>query len=67
MFKIRECKKLMKKCNCCGKIKNIHHFQKQKDCVDGYRNKCKECSTKIYIYTCQYCGKEFKGDSKKPK
>ena len=42
MFKIRECKKLMKKCNCCGEIKNIHHFQKQKDCVDGHRNKCKE-------------------------
>ena len=64
MFKIRECKKLMKKCNCCGEIKNIHHFQKQKDCVDGHRNKCKECSNKKFPTTCQYCGKEFYADRK---
>ena len=64
MFKIRECKKLMKKCNCCGKIKNIHHFQKQKDCVDGHRNKCKECSNKKFPTICQYCGKRFYADRK---
>ena len=67
MFKINECKKLMKKCKHCNKVKMVKYFRKQKDCIDGYRNKCKECSTKIYTYTCQYCGKEFKGDSKKPK
>ena len=64
MFKIRECKKLMKKCNCCGEIKNIHHFCKQKDCVDGHRNKCKECSNKKFPTICQYCGKEFYADRK---
>ena len=67
MFKIKECRKLMKQCNCCNKVKFIRQFRKQKDCIDGYRNKCKTCSDKIYTYTCQYCGKEFKGDSKKPK
>lgn len=67
MLKLKECRKFMKKCKCCGKVKNIHYFRKQKDCADGYRNKCKECSTKIYTYICQYCGKEFKGDNKKPK
>ena len=64
MFKIRECKKLMKKCNCCGEIKSIHHFCKQKDCVDGHRNKCKECSNKKFPTICQYCGKEFYADRK---
>ena len=64
MLKIRECKKLMKKCNCCGEIKNIHHFQKQKDCVDGHRNKCKECSNKKFPTICQYCGKRFYADRK---
>ena len=64
MFKIRECKKLMKKCNCCGEIKNIHHFQKQKDCIDGHRNKCKECSNKKFPTICQCCGKEFYADRK---
>lgn len=64
MFKIRECRKLMKKCNCCGEIKNIHHFQKQKDCVDGHRNKCKECSNKKFPTICQCCGKEFYADRK---
>ena len=64
MLKIRECKQLLKKCNCCGEIKNIHHSQKQKDCVDGHRNKCKECSNKKFPTTCQYCGKEFYADRK---
>ena len=64
MLKIRECKKLMKKCNCCGEIKNIHHFCKQKDCIDGHRNKCKECSNKKFPTICQCCGKEFYADRK---
>ena len=64
MLKIRECKKLMKKCNCCGEIKNIHHFQKQKDCIDGHRNKCKECSNKKFPTICQCCEKEFYADRK---
>ena len=64
MFKTRECKKLMKKCNCCGEIKNIHHFCKQKDCIDGHRNKCKECSNKKFPTICQCCGKEFYADRK---
>ena len=67
MFKIRECKKLMKKCNCCGQVKLVTCFRKQNGGKDGFRNKCKECSSKTHTYICEYCHKKFKGDSKKPK
>ena len=39
MFKIRECKKLMKKCKSCGKLKLISDFRKYSKMKDGYRNK----------------------------
>ena len=66
MLKLNNCKKFKKKCSCCNQLKLTNQFRKQKDCKDGFRNKCKECC-KTHIYTCQYCGKTFKGDSKKPK
>jgi len=33
----------MKKCNCCGTIKELSEFHKRKDTKDGYRNECKDC------------------------
>lgn len=46
MFKIRECKKLMKKCNCCGEVKLISDFRKHSKMKDGYKNQCKACRNK---------------------
>ena len=46
MFKIRECKKLMKKCKSCGKLKLISDFRKDNRAKDGYRNQCKVCKNK---------------------
>ena len=37
-----------KLCRICGKLKNVDHFTKSKGMRDGYRNECKECSSKIY-------------------
>lgn len=34
---------MRKTCTCCGKRKNIKHFYKSKNNIDGYHNKCKEC------------------------
>ena len=48
MFKIRECKKLMKKCKSCGKLKLISDFRKYSKMKDGYRNKCSYCRKKEY-------------------
>ena len=46
MLKIRECKKLMKKCKVCGELKLISDFIKRSDSSDGYRNKCSCCRKK---------------------
>ena len=57
MLKIRECKKLMKKCSCCNKIKIITKYRKGKRNKDGYYNQCKECTknkSKKYDYVCSY-------------
>ena len=63
MFKIRECKKLMKKCNCCGGLKFTSDFRKCSRMKDGYRNRCKACeynkAKSRYLLVCLECGKEF--------
>ena len=56
MLKLNNCKKFKKKCSCCNQLKLTNQFRKQKDCKDGFRNKCKECC-KTHIYTCQVTGK----------
>lgn len=33
----------MKKCVCCGEIKELSLFYRRSDSPDGYRNDCKEC------------------------
>ena len=65
MLKLNNCKKFKKKCSYCNQLKLTNQFRKQKDCKDGYLNKCKECC-KTHIYTCQYCGKTFKVNKYKP-
>lgn len=34
----------MKLCSCCGIKKPLIEFYKQKNCLDGYRSKCKVCT-----------------------
>ena len=66
MLKIRECKKLMKKCSCCNKIKIITKYRKGKQNKDGYYNQCKECTknkSKKYVYVCSYCNKIYKSQN----
>ena len=46
MFKINECKKIMKKCKVCGELKLISDFRKDNRAKDGYRNQCKVCKNK---------------------
>ena len=46
MLKIRECKKLMKVCKVCGKLKLITDFSKHGRMKDGYKNQCKVCRNK---------------------
>ncbi len=38
--------RMVKKCNKCGKIKDIIEFNKQKSSKDGYARHCKECIAK---------------------
>lgn len=38
----------MKKCSCCGQIKNIVEFALDKTRIDGREYKCKECKRKKY-------------------
>ena len=62
MFKISECKKIMKKCSKCGIIKTINHYSKDNKKKDKLFNKCKECckqERKTYTHICNICGKEF--------
>ena len=40
MFKISECKKIMKKCSKCGIIKTINHYSKDNKKKDKLFNKC---------------------------
>lgn len=55
MFKISECKKIMKKCSKCGIIKTINHYSKDNKKKDKLFNKCKECckqERKTYTHIC---------------
>ena len=46
MFKIKECRKIMKQCKSCGKLKFITDFSKHSGMKDGYKNQCKACRNK---------------------
>ena len=46
MIKIKECKKIMKVCTSCGKLKSIQKFYKDKQKQDNLSSRCKEC---IYV------------------
>ena len=46
MFKINECRKIMKQCKSCGKLKLITDFSKHSGMKDGYKNQCKACRNK---------------------
>ena len=71
MLKIRECKKLMKKCKICGKLKFISHFYKRDRMKDGYENQCKVCinnkAKSRYSLVCLECGKKFTTKHRKQK
>lgn len=71
MLKIRECKKFMKVCKVCGKLKFISNFVKDSNTKEGYRNQCKVCKNSKeklrYSLVCLECGKEFTTGSKKQK
>ena len=71
MFKINECKKLMKKCKVCSELKLISDFYKCSATKDGYRNQCKACMRNKektrYLLICLECGTEFTAESKKQK
>lgn len=43
MFKIKECRKIMKKCTQCNEVKLLSLFSKRKDAKDGRKNQCKSC------------------------
>ena len=47
MLKLNNCKKFMKKCTKCNKLKNINEFTIKKDMKDGHRNQCKECCNEV--------------------
>lgn len=49
---------------------DINKFSKNKNCKDGYENKCKSCrleERKKFINTCEYCGKKFRTAHKNSK
>ena len=43
MLKIKDCRKFMKVCKDCGKLKLLITFVKDKNKKDGYGNRCKQC------------------------
>ena len=63
-MKIKECKKIMKKCSKCGEVKHMHEFNRDKYCKDGRTSKCKYCRTHSYENICPICGKTFYGSHK---
>ena len=71
MFKIRECKKLIKKCKICGELKPITDFSKDSKMKDRHRNDCKACNynkaKSRHLLVCLKCGKEFTSECKKQK
>ena len=71
MFKINECKKLMKKCKACGKLKLMTDFSKDSKMKDCCKNQCKVCvrnkAKSRHSLVCLECGKEFTSMHKKQK
>lgn len=71
MFKIKECKKLMKKCKVCGESKLISDFSKDSRIKDGYKNQCKVCvhnKAKLrHSSVCLECGTKFTSQHKEQK
>ena len=52
--------KIKKQCNTCGEIKFLYEFNKDKQCLEGHKNRCRECTKKYYKqyrYTGGYDGK----------
>ena len=61
MLKLKDCKKFMKQCNRCGKLKLIKRFSKNGKRRKNYCSYCESEVKKKYIKICEYCGNEFKG------
>lgn len=60
--KDKELKKILKKCNKCGKLLLINKFNNKKSCLDGKEGFCKTCKYRKslkYTKICLNCGKEF--------
>ena len=71
MLKIRECKKFMKVCSKCKKLKLMSNFHKESKGKDGYRNDCKVCKynkgKSKHLLICLECEKEFASKYKEQK
>lgn len=62
MFKIKDCRKFMKKCTKCGQIKIMSSFDKDSKMKDKRRNQCKKCRMKAKLkhkHICKQCNKEY--------
>ena len=43
IIKIRDCKRFMKTCSCCGELKIITKYNKSKTGKDGHEGQCQKC------------------------
>lgn len=67
MLKIRECRKFMKVCSKCKRLKLVkNNFGKNKLKKDGIDIYCKKCrhSQALKKHICNNCGKEYKNTNK---
>lgn len=70
MIKIKECKKVMKVCTCCGELKHIYKYYKKKNRDNTYRREsyCKQCKEKKrknrHKLICEFCGQKFTSGDK---
>ena len=64
MIKIKECRKFMKVCKDCGRLKLIKNFSRNKKMKDGRLNSCSKCQYQKnktrYSHICKQCNKEYK-------
>lgn len=71
MLKIKDCRKFIKKCKSCGKLKLITDFSKHGRMKDEYMNQCKVCNynkaKSRHLLVCLECGKEFTSQKKERK
>ena len=71
MLKIKDCRKFMKVCSKCKKLKLMSNFSKESKGKDGHRNDCKVCkynqSKSKNLLVCLECGKQFTSMDKKQK